>query len=107
MTAAQIKYVVSTVLGYSMDTWTDFSKVSMIYLDQDSRLYVSPKTKRFKFNSDGTISICEGVTRKGAFIPNLTATDGTYGISHLIRPEVVGGFIRTSVVLENGRISNV
>lgn len=108
MTPAQIKHEIVDILDYKMDEWTSFDKVTMIYLDQDSRLITEPKERRLKFNSDdGTISICDGVTKKGTFIPNITASDGSYGVCHSIRPEIIGGFIRTSVMMENGRISNV
>jgi hypothetical protein len=106
MTASQIKYEVVTVLGYQMNVWTDLAKVTMIYLDQDSRMYVQPKNRRFKFNDDGSIDVCDGITKKDVFIPNMTDAEGNYAVCHSLNPDVVAGFIRTSKMVSNGQIWN-
>jgi hypothetical protein len=86
-------------LGYTLDTWTDLRDYSMVFLDQDPRVWVSPDTRKIKFNTTTSLmEIAEGYTDKNGNFICYTGTnaDGSYVPSVYYAFSNVVGFVRTS-----------
>ncbi len=99
MTNAQINKVLSDI-GESANEWTSLSAVGIILLENDPKIYVNPRTYRFKFNtSSGFLEFATGyIDNEGKFKTysgydedNLVA-DGYYDLS------TIGGLILTEAM---------
>lgn len=84
---------------YPMDEWIDLSKITMIFLDQDGRLIITPATKRFRFNTDTSmLEIADGYLLKSGDFVGVAGLgiDGTYRPTAYYSFSVIEGFISTS-----------
>lgn|SRR5574344_1053445 len=103
MTESQIKHVIENH-GYSMNTWTDLSEFSIIFLDQNSKLFMDKKHRRYRFNtSSKTLEISNGVTVKNIYTSNWNETSN-FTPNNFISFDIIAGFIQTSKISNNGQI---
>ena len=99
MKQSQIKKILSSY-GYptSGNEWITLDKFKMVYLDEDSKIYLgNDKKLNFDFTHN-LLKITEGYTKKGVFyeFSNNNSDPSKYTPNIYYNLDDIGGFIRTS-----------